>query len=212
MALLVTKIFIFFATLSYVIPFLISFKLRKRLILINKPIFIYVILDVLFVILEYIFIVIFTNSHPVHHISSFVLLFLSLTYFYSVYLNRYLFVFCLFIMLILFFYETVYLNTIMEPNYLFLTFSNCLISIISFFHLFKLFNSDNDEIRLFQFQYFISMGFFIFNSSSFFMSLFESQIVNDLNNYFVIVSPIFSSLIVFQNLMISKGIWILKRI
>lgn len=212
MALEVTKIFILLATLSYVLPFVIALKLRTRLIEGYKPILIYVVLDFIFVLLEYIFAVLISNSNPVHHVSSIVISFIILFHYKNLYLNKNIFVFCILLMFVLCFYETIILNKILEPNFLFLTFSNFLISIISFFHLYKLFDSDKIEIQHFQFQYYISMAFFIYNSTSFFMSLFEAKIVSDLNNYFVIVSPIFSSLIIFQNLMITKGIWILRRI
>lgn len=212
MILSLVKILIFISIVSHLLPLLTVFKLKNRLIAHYKPIFIYIIIDVIFVLLEIISTAIIKNSNPIHHISTLILTSALLYYFYTLKIFRKGILFFYLITLSIFIYETILLNKIMETNILLSSTSNFVICLISFFNLFNLFNDQNLKLEHFQFQYYIATAFFVFNSSSFFMSLFETQIRNDINYLLIIIYPIYSIINIFQNVILTKGIWYLRKI
>jgi hypothetical protein len=212
MILVVVKFLIFLSIVSHLLPLLTVIKLKNRLIVHYKPIFIYIIVDVIFVLLEIISTTLIKNSNPIHHISTLILFSTVLYYFYTLQIFRKGILFFFFIALSIFIYETILSNKIMETNFLLSAYSNFVICIISFLNLFKLFNNDNSKVEHFQFQYYVAGAFFVFNSSSFFMSLFETQIRNDVNYLLIIIYPIYSIINIFQNVLLTKGIWFLRKI
>jgi hypothetical protein len=65
MILSLVKFLIFISIVSHLLPLLTIFKLKNRLIAQYKPVFIYIVVDVIFVFLEIISTTLIKNSNPV---------------------------------------------------------------------------------------------------------------------------------------------------
>jgi hypothetical protein len=206
---LIIEIFVILAIASNFFTLILALMLRNRLKNSFRPIYIFVLVNSALVLLEILFNFIYQNTNPIHHFSTFIISFIILYYFFFLNVHRRLVRFFFIMSCLIFIYETFYLMRIMETNFLMSISSNIIISIISFLHLFELHKNDCSD---FKFKYHIAVSFFVFNTSCFFVSLFESQIREEMNYLLAIVYPIYSGLIIFQNIMLSRGIWTLKKI
>ena len=168
--------------------------------------------DFLFVLLEIVFAFWISNANPIQHVSVFISTIIIFSYYYSIKFHRKVLLFLFTLACLFFVYETFISNRIMDNNTLMSVFSNVSISLISFFHLFQLFRYDDKNVLEFKFLFYVSTAFFIFNSSSFYVNLFDSHIRTDVGYLLGIIYPAFSILIVVQNVFISKAIWTLKRV
>jgi hypothetical protein len=177
----------------------------------NLPLLILIALNLFFVILEVVFLYVLQNCHPIYHVSIFLSTILTFSYFIKSSLSPKISIVIILLTIGIFFYETVYLNRIFYNNYILTIFSNVSISLISLFNLFKLFTNTQDDVVNFKFHFYINTAFFVFNSSAFYVSLFESHIKAEDGFLLYIIYPIFSVLIVLQNLLITAGLWQLKK-
>jgi hypothetical protein len=208
---LVNGLFLYLAIISYSIPIVFNLKIQKGLIHKNLPFFILILTNFFFVVLELIFSYRIQNCYPIYHVSVFVATILTFAYFIKSGLSPKIATIFLFLTVGIFFYETVYLNRFFYNNYILTVFSNVSISLISLLNLFKLFTNTQENIVDFKFHYYINTAFFVFNSSAFYVSLFESHIKAEDGFLLDIIYPIFSGLIVLQNLLITAGLWQLKK-
>lgn len=208
---LVNGLFLYLAIISYSIPIFFNFKIQKGLIHMNLPFFVLILTNFIFVVLELIFSYGIQNCYPIYHVSVFVATILTFIYFIKSGLSPKISIIFLFLTVGIFFYETVYLNRIFDNNYILTVFSNVSISLISLLNLFQLFAYTHDNLVNFKFHFYINTAFFVFNSSAFYVSLFESHIKAEDGFLLYITYPIFSVFIVLQNLLLTAGLWQLKK-
>lgn len=208
----VLGLFVYAAILSYILPLFAALKHRIGLVNFNRPIFALVISNFLFVLVEIWFSFWIKNANPVQHTSVFITTIIIFSYFHSLKFHRKSLIFLFSLACFIFVYETFFAGNIMENNTLMAVFSNLVISLLSFIHLFELFKYDDKNLLEFKFLFYVSTAFFIFNSSSFYVNLFEMQIRAEIGCLFAIIYPILSILLVVQNIILTKAIWTLKRI
>lgn len=209
---IVLGLFVYAAILSYLLPVFVALKNRSGLVNFNRPIFALIISNLLFVIVEIWFSFWIKNANPVQHISVFVTTILIFSYFHSIKFHRKVLVILFYLACFIFVFESFITGSLMENNTLMGVYSNVSISLISFIHLFELFKYDDKNVIEFKFLFYVSTAFFIFNSSSFYVNLFETQIRAELGYLPAIIYPIFSILMVVQNIILTNAIWTLKRI
>jgi hypothetical protein len=209
---LIIELFTYASILSYLLPVIAATKYRSGLVKVSRPIFVLVFSDFLFVLLEIVFAFWISNSNPIQHVSVFISTIIIFSYYYSIKFHRTVLLILFTLACFFFVYETFISNRIMYNNTLMSVFSNVSISLISFIHLFQLFRYDDKNVLEFKFLFYVSTAFFIFNSSSFYINLFDSHIRTDVGYLLAIIYPVFSILLVVQNVFISKAIWTLKRV
>jgi len=202
------------AIVSYFLPlilFLKSNNLNKNLSF-KSPLFILLTAQIAYVSLGIFFLYFVQNGYPLYHISVFVLTILTI-YFFRDFSASIRFVSNIFLIVstVVFTLETVVLYRIWENNLFMTLLSNFEISIISFMAIYVNFNNFEIEKKERDFNnFYISTGFFIFNCSSFFFSLFEG-IIRSKNELFMTIFPVFMLLIIIQNLLTCVGIWELRK-
>lgn len=202
------------AMVSYFLPLIFFFKTKNS----NKgftkmsPLFIVVVARIIYVSLGIIFLYYVDNGYPLYHFSVFILTILTIN-FYRDFSDSIRLVSNIFLILsvLVFALETIIFNRIWENNLFMTLLSNLEISILSFLAI--LANFSNMEIAKENLDYnnfYISVGFLVFNCSSFFFSLYEDTIRSK-NELFLTIFPVFMLLIIIENLFICIGIWQLKK-
>ena len=207
-------LFSYGGTISFFIPVLVFCTVRKTLIKENSALFTLVFFNLFFTLLGYIPQIIYKNCYPVFHVSTPILTLLTINYFWRKGISTFITVILASIVLLLFVYESIYLNNWFENNMLITVFSNMCISMLSLNHLYIIFTNENENEKNNQFKslFFISSGLFISNTSSFFFSLNEDKIRSE--DYLVLfqyVFPVFLFIYILQNVLISWGIWITQK-
>ncbi len=180
----------------------------------NSALFAWVFFNLFFTLLGYIPQIIYKNSYPVFHVSIPILTLLTINYFWRKGISTFITVISASIVLLLFIYESIYLNNWFENNLLIAVFSNMCISMLSLYHLYIIFikENENEQDNQFKSLFFISSGLFMSNTSSFFFSLNEDKIRSE--DYLVLfqyVFPVFMFIYILQNVLISWGIWITQK-
>jgi hypothetical protein len=202
------------ANVSYFLPFIFflrSKNLSKRLPF-KCPLFILLTAQIAYVSIGVFFLHFIHNGYPIYHISVFVLTILTI-YFFRDFSASIRFVSNIFLIIstVVFTLETVVFYRIWENNLFMTLLSNLEISILSFMAIYVNFNNFEIEKKERDFNnFYISTGFFIFNCSSFFFSLFEG-IIRSKNELFMTIFPVFMLLIIIQNLLTCVGIWELRK-
>jgi hypothetical protein len=205
-------LFSYGSIISFFIPVLVFCTVRKTLIKENSALFTLVFFNLFFTFLAILSQVIYTNSYPAFHVSIPILTLLTINYFWRKGISTFIALILASIVLLLFVYESIYLNKWFENNMLITVFSNMCISMLSLYHLYTIFTYENEKNNQFKSLFFISSGLFILNTSGFFFSLNEDQIRSEdylvLNQY---VFPVFWFLNILQNVLISVGIWTTQK-
>ena len=205
-------LFSYGCTISFFIPVLVFCTVKKTLIKENSALFTLVFFNLFFTFLAILSQVIYTNSYPAFHVSIPILTLLTINYFWRKGISTFIAVILASIVLLLFVYESIYLNKWFENNMLITVFSNMCISMLSLYNLYTIFTYEDEKNNQFKSLFFISSGLFISNTSSFFFSLNEDKIRSEdylvLNQY---VFPVFWFLIILQNVLISVGIWTTQK-
>ena len=203
-------LFSYGSIISFFIPVLVFCTVRKTLIKENSALFTLVFFNLFFTLLGYIPQIIYKNCYPVFHVSTPILTLLTINYFWRKGISTFIAVILASIVLLLFVYESIYLNKWFENNMLITVFSNMCISMLSLYHLYTIFTYENENNNQFKSLFFISSGLFISNTSSFFFSLNEDKIRSE-DYLFQFVFPVFLFLITLQNVLISWGIWTTQK-
>jgi hypothetical protein len=152
---------------------------------------------------------IYNNCYPSFHVTIPILTLLTINYFRRKGISTFIAVILASIVLLLFIYESIYLNKWFENNMLITVFSNMCISMLSLYHLYTIFTNEKDN--QFKSLFFISSGLFISNTSIFFFSLNEDQIRSEDSLLYQYVYPVFMFLYILQNILISVGIWTTQK-
>jgi hypothetical protein len=205
-------LFSYGGAISFFIPVLVFCTVKKNLIKENSALFTLVFFNLFFTLLGYIPQIIYKNCYPVFHVSIPILTLLTINYFWRKGISTFIAVILASIVLLLFVYESIYLNKWFENNMLITVFSNMCISMLSLYNLYTIFTYEDEKNNQFKSLFFISSGLFISNTSSFFFSLNEDKIRSE--DYLVLfqyVFPVFLFLIMLQNALISWGIWITQK-
>ena len=197
--------------MSFFIPVLVFCTVRKTLIKENSALFTLVFFNLFFTLLGYIPQIIYKNCYPVFHVSTPILTLLTINYFWRKGISTFIAVILASIVLLLFVYESIYLNKWFENNMLITVFSNMCISMLSLYHLYTIFTNENEKDNQFKSLFFISSGLFISNTSIFFFSLNEDQIRSEDSLLYQYVYPVFMFLYILQNILISVGIWTTQK-
>lgn len=202
---------------SYLIPiFLLAFlkskfKTERDLL---SVLFVYLTLSVLTEIINLVFIDLFKNNNPVIHFYT-VLGFVNLVYFYKLLLkdkyfdNMYKPIIILFCFLSLFY--SFFIKGIMNINVI----SNLIFTILMVFSCSFYFYKIYTEMKvsnLFQDGLFwINSAFLIYFSSTFYVSLFEDVIKSVDLNLFYYTWPIQLVSTIIFNVILSRGIWLMRK-
>ena len=207
-------LFSYGCTISFFIPVLVFCTVKKTLIKENSALFTLVFFNLFFTLLAILSQEIYTNCYPAFHVSTPILTLLTINYFWRKGISNLIAVISASIVLLLFIYESIYLNNWFENNLLIAVFSNMCISMLSLYHLYIIFIKENENEQDYQFKslFFISSGLFMSNTSSFFFSLNEDKIRSE--DYLVLfqyVFPVFMFIYILQNVLISWGIWITQK-
>ncbi len=205
-------LFSYGGTITYFLPVLIFCTVKKTLIKENSALFAWVFFNLFFTLLGYIPQIIYKNSYPVFHVSIPILTLLTINYFWRKGISNLITIILASIVLLLFVYESIYLNKWFQNNLLSTVFSNVCISLLSLHHLYTIFTYENEQDNQFKSLFFISSGLFISNTSSFFFSLNEDKIRSE--DYLVLfqyVFPVFMFIYILQNVLISWGISITQK-
>jgi hypothetical protein len=207
-------LFSYGSIISFFIPVLVFCTVRKTLIKENSALFTLVFFNLCFTFLAILSQEIYTNCYPAYHVSTPILTLLTINYFWRKGISTFIAVISASIVLLLFIYESIYLNNWFENNLLIAVFSNMCISMLSLYHLYIIFTNENENENNNQFKslFFISSGLFISNTSSFFFSLNENKIRSE--DYLVLfqyVFPVFMFIYILQNALISWGIWTTQK-
>ena len=207
---IIINTFYYLVFASYAIPLLTIFLIKENVLRQYIPALLLIVTNFIAVVFEVVFVEVFENCCPIYHISVFTSTTLTLLYFIQSKLSPKISILFLILTFLIFSYESIYLNGWMSNNIILTIFSNICIGLISFLNLFRLFSSYQETVIQFRFHFIINAAFFIYNSSAFYISLFESHIRAEYSLLFLIVYPIFSVMNILQNILISKGIWQLK--
>jgi hypothetical protein len=203
-------LFSYGSTISFFIPVLIFCTFRKTLVKENSALFTLVFFNLFFTLSSFLINEIYEISYPIFHIIIPILTLLTINYFWRKGISKIITVILASILLLLFVYESIYLNKWFENNMLITVFSNMCISMLSLYHLYTIFTYENEKNNQFKSLFFISAGLFISNTSSFFFSVNEDQIRSE-DYLFQFVFPVFLFLITLQNVLISCGIWTTQK-
>jgi hypothetical protein len=206
MLLKIKDISYFLASISYLFP-LVIFLLKRRIM--NSPLFFYVKINILSVILSYIFLIYYSNSFPIFHFSVFLSTAVLIYYFkikeliyQSVYNLLFVFLSVSFIIDIFLF------NGIWGNNFYTTIYSNLCLTLLSLRQLFVILDEeDKRSLFTFEWSFYITVSILILNSSSFFFSIFEDRIRSLENNLFLYTFPIYMSFIFIHNFFLSIGLW-----
>jgi hypothetical protein len=204
-------LFSYGGAVTYFLPVLIFCTVKKTLIKENSALFALVFFNLFFTLLGYIPQIIYKNCYPVFHVSIPILTLLTINYFWRKGISTFITVILASIVLLLFVYESIYLNKWFENNLLITVFSNVCISMLSLYHLYTIFTYENEKNNQFKSLFFISSGLFILNTSGFFFSLNEDQIRSEDSLLYQYVYPVFMFLYILQNILISVGIWTTQK-
>ncbi len=194
------------ASISYLLP-LVIFLLKRRII--NSPLFYYVQMNIISVLLSYVFLICFSNSFPIFHFSVYLTTAVLIYYFkvrdlfyHRAYNLTFVFLTVSFIMDIFFF------NGIWGNNFCTTIYSNTFLSLLSLPQLYYILHEEQ-KTSLFSFEssFYIAISILILNSSSFFFSIFEDRIRALENNLFLFTFPIFMFFILIHNIFLSIGLW-----
>ncbi len=207
-------LFSYGSIISFFIPVLVFCTVRKTLIKENSALFTLVFFNLFFTFLAILSQEIYTNCYPAFHVSTPILTLLTINYFWRKGISTFITVISASIVLLLFIYESIYLNKWFQNNLLIAVFSNMCISMLSLYHLYLIFINENENEQDNQFKslFFISSGLFMSNTSSFFFSLNEDKIRSE--DYLVLfqyVFPVFMFIYILQNVLISWGISITQK-
>jgi hypothetical protein len=203
-------LFSYGSTISFFIPVLIFCTFRKTLVKENSALFALVFFNLFFTLSSFLINEIYEISYPIFHIIIPILTLLTINYFWRKGISTFIAVILASIVLLLFVYESIYLNNWFQNNLLITVFSNVCISMLSLYHLYTIFTNENEKNNQFKSLFFISAGLFISNTSSFFFSVNEDQIRSE-DYLFQFVFPVFLFLITLQNVLISWGIWTTQK-
>jgi hypothetical protein len=202
---------------SYLIPiFLLAFlkskfKTERDLL---SVLFVYLTLSVLTEIINLVFIDLFKNNNPVIHFYT-LFAFLILTYFYKLLLKDKVFdkmfkptVFLFCVCSIIY---SIYIKGLMNVNVIsYLTFAIFMI-FNSAYYFYKVY-TEMKVSNLFQDGLFwINSAFLIYFSSTFYVSLFEDVIKSVDLNLFYYTWPIQLVSTIIFNIILSKGIWLMRK-
>jgi hypothetical protein len=204
-------LFSYGSIISFFIPVLVFCTVRKTLIKENSALFTLVFFNLCFTFLAILSQEIYTNCYPAYHVSTPILTLLTINYFWRKGISTFIAVILASIVLLLFIYESIYLNKWFENNMLITVFSNMCISMLSLYHLYTIFTNENEKDNQFKSLFFISSGLFISNTSIFFFSLNEDQIRSEDSLLYQYVYPVFMFLYILQNILISVGIWTTQK-
>lgn len=196
----------YFGLLTFLIPVIIFLFKRRRIL---SPLGFYILINAFSAGLSYAFLVVFSNSYPVFHLSVF-LSSVSLVWYYKngdfKYSISYLVVILFFA--ILFISDVFVFKGLWQNNFVTTIFSNVCLTLLSLRHLYILLSESNiRDVFLLEEKFFIAISILIFNSSSFFFSLLENEIRSDENEFFLITFPLFAVFTILHNVLISIGLW-----
>ena len=194
------------ALLSCFLPVIILLQKGRGTIIQILPLSLFCFSNLIFVLLALLFALKLNNCYPVYHFSVFFCLVLILWYYYGLNFIKKVIKIALSIGFIIFIYETIYLQEFFENNFILTIYSNAIISIISFFHLFFIIIYKDKVSKDLSFQINIDIAFAFFYSSSFFVSLYENRIRENGDLLFYIIFSIFSVLVILENLILSRAI------
>jgi hypothetical protein len=198
-------------TITYFLPVLIFCTFRKTLIKENSALFALVFFHLFFTLASSFAGMIYNNCYPSFHVTIPILTLLTINYFRRKGISTFIAVILASIVLLLFIYESIYLNKWFENNMLITVFSNMCISMLSLYHLYTIFTYEDEKNNQFKSLFFISSGLFISNTSIFFFSLNEDQIRSEDSLLYQYVYPVFMFLYILQNILISVGIWTTQK-
>lgn len=197
----------FIASVSYFFP-VVTLIIKRQIG--NLPLFFYVLINLLSVLLSYIFLIYLSNSFPIFHLSVF-LSTAMLIFYLKVGDPKYQWVYKLmFIYLCGFFIMDIFLlKGIWENNFYTTVFSNICLALLSLRQLFILLNEDeNGNLFSFESSFYIAISILILNSSTFFFSVLESRIRAIENEIFMLYTfPLFMFFIIIHNCILSIGLW-----
>ena len=194
-----------FGLISYLSPFIVLLKRREF----RSPLFLYSLINLLAVILSLLFLIYFSNSFPVFHFAIF--LSTSVLFFYFYRLDKEFPVFyglSFLVLLLSFVIEIIFVKGLWQNNILTTLVSNFSLTIISLRQLYIILKEEViREISHLESIFYISISILVFNSSSFFFSILETQIRSEINELFLFTFPLFMFFTVLFNVLFSVGLW-----
>ncbi len=191
--------------LTFLFPF-VGLIIKRQLI--ELPLLLYSILNLLSVSLSYLFLVLYNNSFPIFHISILLNSYTLIWYFSKQDLRFQLFYKSLFLILIILFFYDILISGIWNNNFLTSLFSNVFLSLIALRNLQITLDYDLFEYKnRLETKFYISLAIFIINSTSFYFSILENQIRSELDELFLITFPLFMLFNIIHNFLIGLAFW-----
>lgn len=199
----------YFIQLLSVIPVLIHLRMNQRRPLVKSPLVFYLISNVLLIILANFFQYYFQNCYPVFHISTLIsgsLILLILKDMSGH--NKILITIFQFVLLFLCISDTFFISSIWLNNSLSNICMNIMVAITSYLVILEQvkITTLKDDTK-FESNFYISMSFFILNTSVFFFSIIEYKIRSEASSLFYVsyFALLFIQLI--HLIILSFGIW-----
>jgi hypothetical protein len=199
----------YFIQLLSVIPLIMHLRMNQRRPLVKSPLVFYLISNVLLIILSNIFQYYFHNCYPVFHISTLISGGLILLILKDMSVdNKILIMIFQFVLLFLCISDTFFISSIWLNNSLSNICMNIMIAITSYLVILEQvkITTLKDDTK-FESNFYISMSFFILNTSVFFFSIIEHKIRSEASSLFYVsyFALLFIQLI--HLIILSFGIW-----
>lgn len=210
MIFIINDILYYLGVLTFVIPVSLIFVKRRILI---SPLFAYVSLNFISVILAFLFNLHYSNSYPIFHLSVLLTTIVLILYFKKEDSNCPILYQLVLVLIIFSSYIDIFeLNGLWSNNFISTLLSNFSLTIMSLRNLYVIFNNDllTNLLHL-ESRFYIAISIFVFNSSSFFFSIFENQIRSVENDLFLITFPLFSVFTILHNILLTLGLWKLQK-